>query len=425
MTILLTTFLGLMILGCPIFFCLIGSSTLYFLTNDMALIMVVQRIVEGANSFTLLAVPGFILAGNLMNSGEVTDRIFDFCGKLVGHFTGGLAHANVLASVVFAGMSGAAIADAGGLGAIELKAMKNAGYDEDFALAVTGASSIVGPIIPPSVPAVIYGTAASVSIGRLFAAGAVPGALIATSMCIMIYIISKKRGYRKEKWCGFPELFKSFIRAFASLMTVVVILGGILAGIFTPTEAAIIATFYAIILGLVYKTLNLKKIIESLREASETTCTVMMIVCGATLFSYILSFERFPQIMAELFLTYCDNKYVALLLINLFLVCVGMFMDSSPAIIILTPVFLPVVQAFGVSPVHFGIMMILNLMIGLLTPPVGMVLYVLSKVSSVPFERIAKAVMPFIILCYILLQLITYIPEITLILPELLYGAEI
>ena len=423
MAVLLVSFLVLMVLGCPIAFCLLCSGTFYFLANDMALIMVVQRLTEGANTFTLLAVPGFILAGNLMNSGEVTDRIFDFCGKLVGHITGGLGHANILASVVFAGMSGAAIADAGGLGAIELKAMHDAGYDDDFSLAVTGASSLVGPIIPPSVPAVVYGTVASVSIGRLFMAGAVPGAIMAIAMCVMVYIISKKRGYRKEEWCGFRALFHSFRRAFLSLLTVVVILGGILAGIFTPTEAAIIATFYAIFLGFFYRTLTLKKLLAALKEASETTCTVMMIVCGATIFCYILSFERFPQMVANLFLTYVDNKYMALFVINVFLVFVGMFMDSSPSIIILTPVFLPVVTAFGVDPVHFGIIMILNLMIGLLTPPVGMVLYVLSKVSSVPFERICKATVPFIIMFYIILQFITYIPQITLALPTWMYGA--
>ena len=413
MAVLMISFLLLMVLGCPIAFCLLCSGTLYFMVNDMALFMVVQRLTEGANTFTLLAVPGFILAGNLMNSGEVTDRIFDFCGKLVGHVTGGLAHVNILASVVFAGMSGAAIADAGGLGAIELKAMRDAGYDDDFSLAVTGASSLVGPIIPPSVPAVVYGTVASVSIGRLFMAGA---------MCVMVYIISKKKGYRKEEWCGFPALFQSFKRAFLSLLTVVVILGGILKGIFTPTEAAIIATFYAIFLGFFYRTLNLKKLAAALKEASETTCTVMMIVCGATIFCYILSFERFPQMVANFFLTYVDNKYLALLVINIFLVFVGMFMDSSPSII-MTPVFLPVVTAFGVDPVHFGIIMILNLMIGLLTPPVGMVLYVLSKVSSVPFERICKATVPFIIMFYILLQFITYIPQISLALPNWMYGA--
>ncbi len=423
MALLMGSFLILMVLGCPIAFCLLGSGTLYFIANDMALFMVVQRLTEGANTFTLLAVPGFILAGNLMNSGEVTDRIFDFCGKLVGHITGGLGHANILASVVFAGMSGAAIADAGGLGAIELKAMHDAGYDDDFSLAVTGASSLVGPIIPPSIPAVVYGTAASVSIGRLFIAGAVPGAIMATAMCIMVWIISKRRGYGKEKWCGFRELFRSFRRAFLSLLTVVVILGGILAGVFTPTEAAIIATFYAIFLGFFYRTLTPKKLFTAIREASETTCTVMMIVCGATIFCYILSFERFPQMVANLFLTYVNNKYLALLVINIFLVFVGMFMDSSPSIIILTPVFLPVVMAYGVDPVHFGIVMILNLMIGLLTPPVGMVLYVLSKVSSVPFEKICKATVPFIVMFYILLQFITYIPQITLFLPNLMYGA--
>ena len=246
---------------------------------------------------------------------------------------------------------------------------------------------------------------------------------MAIAMCAMVYIISKKRGYRKEEWCGFRALLHSFRRAFLSLLTVVVILGGILAGIFTPTEAAIIATFYAIFLGFFYRTLTLKKLLAALKEASETTCTVMMIVCGATIFCYILSFERFPQMVANLFLTYVDNKYMALFVINVFLVFVGMFMDSSPSIIILTPVFLPVVTAFGVDPVHFGIIMILNLMIGLLTPPVGMVLYVLSKVSSVPFEPICKATVPYIIMFYIILQFITYIPQICLALPTWMYGA--
>ncbi|MBQ6374672.1 MAG: TRAP transporter large permease [Clostridia bacterium] len=422
MGLLMSAFLGLMIFGCPIAYCLIVSGTVYFVANGMNLMMLVQRLTEGANTFTLLAVPGFILAGNLMNSGEVTDRIFDFCGKLVGHITGGLGHANILASVIFAGMSGAAIADAGGLGAIELKAMHDAGYDDDFSLAVTGASSLVGPIIPPSIPMVVYGTAASVSIGRLFMAGAVPGLVMAVIMCIMVYIISKRRGYQKEAWCGWRELWRAFRRAFLSLLTVVIILGGILAGVFTPTEAAIVAVFYAVFLGFFYKTLTLKKLISAVKEATETTCTVMLIVCGATVFCYILSFERFPQTVANMFLQYVNNKYLALLIINIFLVFVGMFMDSSPSIILLTPVFLPVVMAYGVDPVHFGIVMVLNLMIGLLTPPVGMVLYVLSKVSSVPFERICKSMVPFIIVFYIVLQFITYLPGITLALPRLLYG---
>ena len=239
----------------------------------------------------------------------------------------------------------------------------------------------------------------------------------------MVYIISKKRGYQKEAWCGWREMGRSFKRAFLSLLTVVIILGGILAGVFTPTEAAIVAVFYAVFLGFFYRTLTPRKLIDAIREASETTCTVMLIVCGATVFCYILSFERFPQTVANMFLQYVNNKYLALLIINIFLVFVGMFMDSSPSIILLTPVFLPVVMAYGVDPVHFGIVMVLNLMIGLLTPPVGMVLYVLSKVSSVPFEKICKAMVPFIIVFYIVLQFITYIPGISLFLPRLLYGA--
>jgi tripartite ATP-independent transporter DctM subunit len=422
MAIFLVSFLLLMICGAPIAFSLLGSSMLYFFINDMPLVIIVQRLIAGADSFVLLAVPGFILAGNIMNSTGVTDRIFDFCGKLVGHIKGGLAHANVLASIIFAGMSGAAIADAGGLGAIELKAMKDAGYDEDFSLAVTAASSVVGPIIPPSIPAVVYGTVASVSIGRLFMAGAVPGLIMGLCISILIYFICKKKGFKSQQRESFKNILKSFQNAFFALLAPVVIIGGILIGIFTATEAAIIAVFYAIILGFIYNTTNLSKLLDSFLQSLATTCSVMFIVIAATAFGYVLSSARFPQLIASIFLEFTSNKYLILIFINLFLILVGMFMDSTPAIIILTPIFLPVIKAVGIDPVHFGIVMIVNLMIGLMTPPVGMVLYVLSNVAKVPFERISKSMIPFLIILFILLFIFTFSPGLVNWLPKLIYG---
>jgi tripartite ATP-independent transporter DctM subunit len=385
--------------------------------------MAVSNLTAGADSFTLLAVPGFILAGNIMNATQLTDKIFNFASKLVGHITGGLAHANVLASIIFAGMSGAAIADAGGLGAIELKAMKDAGYDEDFSLAVTGASSIVGPIIPPSIPAVVFGVAGSVSIGRLFAAGFIPGLIMGLSMMAAIYIICKKKGMKRSKRATLKEIGISVKEGFFALLTPIIIIGGIVGGYFSATEASMIAVAYALILGFAYRTVKLKDLPGIFIEAAETTTSVMFIVCSATIFGWIIAFEQFPQMVASFFLANISSKIMLLLIVNLMLFLIGMFMDSTPAIIILTPVLLPVVQAYGVSPVHFGIIMILNLMIGLCTPPVGMVLYVLSKVSKVPFERIAKAIMPFIIISFILLLIFTFVPAIVTWLPEIMYGS--
>lgn len=422
MTGFFLVFIVLMIFGAPIAFCLLGGSITYFIINDLPLVIVAQRVFAGANSFTLLAVPGFILAGNIMNTTGVTDRIFKFSEKLVGHITGGLAHANVLASIIFAGMSGAAIADAGGLGAIELKAMKDAGYDDDFSLSVTAASSIVGPIIPPSIPAVVYGTVASVSIGRLFLAGAIPGAIMGISISILIYFQCKKDGYHPNEKSSLKEIIHSFSEAFLAILTPIIIIGGIISGIFTATEAAIIAVFYATLLGFFYNTSNFSSLLENLLSALSTTTSVMFIVSAATAFGFVLSHARFPQMLAISLLNLTDNKFIILILINLFLVLVGMFMDSTPAIIILAPIFLAVTQPLGIDPVHFGIIMIVNLMIGLMTPPVGMVLYVLSNVSSVPFERIASTMKPFLILLFSLLLIFTFVPVITTWLPNLIFG---
>jgi tripartite ATP-independent transporter DctM subunit len=422
MLVLLGGFLLLLILKVPVGFSLFGSSVTYMIINDIPLEVAAQRLGYGPDSFALLAVPFFILAGCIMNSSGVTQRIFDFADRLVGHIHGGLGHANILASVIFSGMSGAAIADTGGLGAIELKAMKDAGYDEDFSLAITGASSIIGPIIPPSIPAVIFAVAAGASTGRLFVGGIIPGLMMAGALSIMVYYYSKKNNYPKSERSTFKEILLAIKRAFFPLLTPVIILGGIIGGIFTPTEAAIVAVFYAIILGFYYKSIIVKDLPKLLLETINTTIGVLFIIASANLFAWILTTSQVPQQLAASFLAVVSNKYVALIIINLFLLFVGFFMETLAALTILVPILLPITTSLGIDPIHFGIIMILNLMIGLCTPPVGMVLYVLAGIAKVPFERIAKAIIPYVVVLYGVLLLITFVPELVLFLPDLLLN---
>lgn len=422
MILLFGIFILLMVLGTPISFSLFGSSIVYMIVYDLPLEMAAARMAAGPNAFPLLAIAFFILAGQIMNKAGVTEKIFSFADHLVGHFTGGLGHANVVASIIFSGMSGSAAADVGGLGAIELKAMRDAGYDEDFSLAVTGASSIVGPIIPPSVPAVVFGVASGVSIGRLFIAGVVPGLLLGGAVSLLIFIQSKRRNYPKRNRASFREIFASFKHAFFALLTPVIIIGGIIAGVFTPTEAAIAAVVYASILGFAYRTITVRDIPDFLINTLKTTIGILFIISAATLFAWILTVSQFPQTFSQGFLGLVDSKVAGLLLINLLLLVVGCFMETTPAQMVLVPILLPIATALGVDPVHFGIIMIINLMIGLMTPPLGLVLFVLSSISSVSLERLSKTVLPYVIMIAIALLFITFIPEISLFLPNLVFN---
>ncbi|MEO4042969.1 TRAP transporter large permease [Hoeflea sp. CAU 1731] len=413
---------ALMIIGVPVAAALALASLAFVATNGMPPMIVLANMVNGINSFPLIAVPFFILAGNLMNSAGITTRIFNFARATVGWMHGGLGHVNVGASVIFAGMSGAAVADAGGLGNIEIKAMRDAGYDTDFAVGITAASSTIGPIIPPSLPLVIYGVLADTSIGQLFTAGLLPGLMMALSLMIMVAWYSRRRNYPRDMGFRFGRFARSFVDAFLPLMTPAIIIGGIMGGLFTPTEAAIAAVAYSMFLGIaVYRTLDWRKILRVSMDTVQTTAAIMLIVAASTIFAWILTANQVALHFSQGLLAVTENKVALLLLITLIILIIGCFMETIAAITILTPVLLPVAVSLGVDPVHFGIIMILNLMIGLLTPPVGMVLYVLSKVAAVPFERCVTATAPFLVPLVIVLLLLTFIPSISMWLPTMLY----
>ncbi|EIM72445.1 TRAP dicarboxylate transporter subunit DctM [Nitratireductor aquibiodomus RA22] len=423
LTILFVSLFFLMLLRVPIAFSLALSSFAYILYSGLPPVVLMHNMVNGMDSFPLLAIPFFIFAGALMNSAGITARIFGFARAIVGWMHGGLGHVNIGASIIFAGMSGAAVADAGGLGAIEIKAMREAGYDDDFSVGVTAASSTIGPIIPPSLPLVIFGVMASVSIGQLFVAGIVPGLLMAVSLSAMVWWKSRRRNYPRDVAFRLDTIASRFKAAFFPLMTPVIIVGGIVSGAFTPTEAAIAAAAYALFLGvIVYRTLTPRKLAVISLETIETTAAIMMIVGAASVFAWILTANQVATHFAEFVLSFTESKAMVLLLIMVVVLIVGLFMETIAAISILVPVLMPVAAQFGIDPVHLGIIVILNLMLGLLTPPVGMVLFVLSRVSRVPFEQCVRATLPFLVPLLAVLLLLTFIPQLVLWLPRLLYG---
>lgn len=420
MYILLILWIILIFIGCPLYLSLGAVSLLYAVLSGSNLIIIPQKISMAANSFPLLAAPFFILMGNIMNFSGVTNRIFKFADVLVGWMRGGLGHANIIASVIFAGMSGAAVADAGGLGTIEIEAMRKAGYDDDFSCAITAASATIGPIIPPSLPMIIYGAQSETSIGKLFIAGVIPGILIAIALGIMVEIKARKNNYPYQKWQGFKVLFKAFIEAFWALMAPVILLLGIMLGIFTPTEAATVSAFYALILGLfVYKEFKIEELPKLMLMAVSTNGVVLALVMTAMAFGYSLTIAQIPQMAGNSLLVLTSNPYIILLLINIFLLFIGLFMEATAAMLILIPIFMPVVNQMGIDPVQFGVIMVLNLMIGTITPPVGVVLSVTGNVANISFDRVAKATAPFLIPLIIVLLLVTYVPYITLFLPNL------
>jgi tripartite ATP-independent transporter DctM subunit len=413
----------LLAVGAPIGVALAGSSLIYIvLAGTTPDIVVIHRIVNGVDSFPLLAVPFFILAGNLMNTAGITEKIYNFATALVGWLKGGLGHVNVIGSVIFAGMSGTAVADAGGLGTIEIKAMTDHGYDKKFAVGITAASSTIGPVIPPSLPMVIYGVQANTSIGQLFAAGFIPGFIMAGFMMVTVAIYAHRYHWNRDATFSASILGHTFLRAIPALMTPFLIIGGMSFGWFTPTEAAVAACAWALVLGVVIdRTIDFKRFLRVSFDTLETTAVVLFIVGASSIFGWILTQTRTTELIADTLLSVSENPIMILIMINIILLIVGCFLETIAAITILVPVFLPIITKLNIDPVHFGVIMVLNLMIGLLTPPVGMVLFVLARVANLSFEDTVKACAPFLVPLLLALAIVTFVPSVTLYLPTLLY----
>ena len=424
MTFILLLFV-LLGFGMPIAAALIIVGLLYVvLVMGMDPLIAAQRVATGIDSFPLLAIPFFMLAAELMNFAGITDRIFRLAKSMVGPISGGLAHVNVLASMIFAGMSGSAVADAGGLGKIEIKAMKDDGYDVDFSAAVTAASATIGPIIPPSISFVIYGLTASVSIGGLFAGGFIPGALMGVSMMVLIAFYARARRYGSAQPFSFKEFVAALGDSILALMTPVIIVGGILGGIFTPTEAGAFAVLYAFILGkFVYRTLDWKDVPTLIFETALTSANILIIIAASALVGWILTAEQVPIHLAEAIVGVSASPWVFLALVNVLLLVLGCFMPSAPVIIMLSPILLPTAVVMGIDPIHFGVVMVLNLMIGLITPPVGLCLFVVADIAELPLARLIRAILPFFVPLLIVLGLTTYVSELVMYLPHALgYG---
>ena len=421
---ILVVFLLLIFLGMPIAYSMLTTGFLYILTTgSVSMSFIAQATVSGSASYTVLAIPFFMLAGELMNRSGITKKMFRFAETLVGHIPGGLGHVNVLASVLFAGMTGSAAADASGLGNIEIKAMKEAGYDTDFSVGITAASSTIGPIIPPSSPMVLFGVTASVSIGGLFMGGFTVGLLMALFMMIMVFLIAKKRKYPVMKRAPLGEVGRTFLSALPSLSTPVIIVGGMLLGFFTPTEAAAVAVMLALVLGFfINRELNGRSLLATMDISVENLGMIMLLIGGGNLFGWMLGVEKVTEQAADILFSLSDNKYILLLIINLLLLFVGSFMETNASILILCPVLLPIMTQIGMDPVQFGVVMVFNLMIGLLTPPMAICLSITSKLGGISFERAFKAVTPYYIPLLIVLVLINIFPQITLWLPHLILG---
>jgi len=417
-------FFLLLIIGLPVAFSLGIATILAIYLLDIPMIIIFQRMFSGVNSFVLLCIPFFILMGNIMERGGIAKRIVNFSNLIVGRIKGGLAAVNVLASMFFGGISGSAVADTSSIGAMLIPMMSEEGYDRDFTVAITCTSSIIGLIIPPSNTMILYSfVAGGVSIAKLFAAGIIPGILMGISLMIVGYIISVKRNYPTHPVPSFKESIKIIQEALLSLFLLVIIVGGILGGIFTATEASVFGAVYAFVIAFFfYRELDLRDLPEILIKTVYTTAIVMFLIATSTAFAYVLAIEQIPNLIADFLLLITENKIIIFLIINIVLLIVGTFMDSSPGVLIFTPIFLPIAVELGLSPIHFGIIIILNLTIGLVTPPVGTVLFVGLAIGDISMNTLLKALLIFIIPLIIVLLLVTYIESISMFIPNMIFG---
>lgn len=413
-------FIAFFVLGFPVVVSILIPCVGYILIQGFPLEMVAQRVNYALNSYTLSAVPLFILVGNLMNNSGVTTRMFKFADKAVGRFPGGLAQVNIFASLIFAGMSGAALADVGGLGQVEIKAMKEKGFSGSFASAVTVASATVGPIFPPSIPLVLYGSIAGVSVIKLLLSGIVPAIIMVLSMMSLTVVLALKRNFpRAERWPTLRELWEAFYPAFPSLLTPAVLIFGMLSGIFTPTEGSCITVSYVLIISLLYRELSFKGLIAALVDTVKSSCSVLIIVGAASLFGWILAVEQVPQQFSALLLSISHNPLVLLAILNLLLLLVGMLLDSTTATLLLVPIIVPPLVGAGIDPIHLGLVFILNLMIGLITPPMGLSLFMVSKVANVKIKEVIREAAFYYIPLIVTLIIVTYVPALVLWIPNM------
>ncbi len=418
--LLMGMFLVLMVMGVPIAFSLSAAALVTVLfTGEFESFAIVHRMIGNSSSYTLLAIPFFILAAKMMNTGGITRRIFRACSAWTGWIPGGLGHANVAASIVFSGMSGSAVADAGGLGQIEVDAMVDEGFDPEFSAAVTAASATIGPIIPPSIPMVVYGMMTEVPVGSLFMGGIVPGLLLAVATSMLVFFIARKRSYPIHKF-DLREACTSTREALLSLMTPVIIIGGIWTGVFSPTEAACIAVVYTFILSvLVYREMTIREFLAAIKQTIADSAGILLIVCGAAAFSWLVTMMGITSALAEMLTGFTDNKYLMLFILNIAFLIIGMFMEALAVMTITVPFLIPLMSAFEIDPLHLGVVLVLNLMIGLCTPPVGTSLFICAKTAKISIERMYQAVLPFLIPLIIVLMLITYVPACVTWLPGL------
>ncbi|MFL2813211.1 MAG: TRAP transporter large permease [Candidatus Puniceispirillales bacterium] len=424
--LLFVGFIFLILIRVPVSIAIGAAVLMTFLTSDFSdsLYIIPQQILEGVNKPSLAAVPFFIMAGNLMNVVGMTDRIFNFANSLVGHFKAGLAQVNVLSSMIFAGVSGAAVADCAGLGAIEIKAMKERGYKPEFAAAVTVCSAVVGPIIPPSIGLVIFAFLAQQSVERMFLAGMIPGIIIGLSLMLFNRLLAIKHNFPTQKKASSKEVISSAWDGILALVAPGIILGSILGGFVTATEAGVLACVYSMMLGLFYKTLNFSNLWKALTDTMLMTSVIMIIIGFSIAMGWLLAIEQVPQMIGYSIFALTESKNVFLALLLVFIILVGCVVEGVPAKLLLVPMLLPVIDSFGIDRVHFGIIIQLGLLIGIATPPMGIGLYIMVEVGKVPFEKVSLAVLPFMIPLMLVLILLTYIPELTLWLPNYVLGPD-
>jgi tripartite ATP-independent transporter DctM subunit len=423
---LLLVMLLLFALGTPIAWSMALAASVYLTFGPhVPLQGVVQRMIGGIDSFPLLAIPFFILAGNLMNTGGITDRLVTFSKVLVGHIRGGLAHVVVVANMIMAGMSGSGVADASGTGAVLIPAMKKAGYSTPFAAAIVGAAATIGPIIPPSIPFVIYGSIANASIGRLLLAGAIPGVLMGICLMIFVYFIARRRGYPAGQRSTGAELVRATLRALPPLGMPVIILGGIIGGVMTPTEAAVGGAAYAFVLGfLVYREIKPADLPSIVVETSIATASVLIIIAAAQPLGWVFAYEQAPVGVVAFFQELKLSPWQILLALNITMLVAGCFMESIAMLVIATPVLMPLLASAGIDPVHFGVIFTLNIMIGTITPPVGMIMYVVCSLGKISIMEFSREIWPFFIALVIALCLVTYVPGLAMWLPNLLMPVK-